>query len=212
MRLVKHLTGVFGLEKVPSRHLLLLCQLQLTKGAPLLEPRARAQYSHRQLVGNDKNTFSMRRTSDAPQPLGSGLQPLRRCATLPEEVFSGSSSDEHLKTSFASEDAGFPVSVSYAEACDGNMEIQNQDQPVSFIREHGYGISMSVFNVRTFTSWNLGPLTKAIPVQVPKHPFSHIHHLPPTARRATVQFKCLPLKTACSQMPMVCSHGWITLN
>jgi hypothetical protein len=154
----------------------------------------------------------MQSASDAPQALGSGLQALRRSATLPEEMFSGSSRGNRMKATITPQDAGFPVSVSYTEACDAKMEVQNQVQLVSFFPEHVYGISMSVLYARTFTSWNLTPLTKAIAVRVPKPLLLHIRHLPPNARLPTVQFKCPQSKTACSQIPMVHSHGWISLD
>ena len=74
----------------------------------------------------------MQSASDAPQALGSGLQSLQQSATLPEEMFSGSSRDKRMKATITPQDAGSTVSVSYTEACDANMEVQNQVQPVSF--------------------------------------------------------------------------------
>jgi len=54
VRLVKHSTGVFGLEKAPFQQI--LRQLRLIKGAPLLEPRARTPSSRHQPVGQRLRT------------------------------------------------------------------------------------------------------------------------------------------------------------
>jgi len=50
-----------------------------------------------------------------------------------------------MKATITPQDAGSTVSVSYTEACDANMEVQNQVQPVSFIYEQLYGISCPFF-------------------------------------------------------------------
>ena len=152
-----------------------------------------------------KNIFSMQCASGTPQA------PLRRCATLPEEILSRSSCDKNSKGRQTTRNVIFPAPVIHTEACDANMEDQTTDQPVSFTYECVNGISISVSNARTPTSWNLSSLTRVTPVQVPKLPLSPIRPLPPI-RPAIAQFKCRPSKTACSQMPTDRKYGWITQN
>ena len=132
-----------------------------------------------------KNVFSMECAPDTPQV------PLRRCATLPEEILSGSSCEKHSKAKQAYRNftAGIPAPVIHAEACDANMEDRSTDQLVSFTCSGVNGISMSVPNARMLTPWNLSCLMKAIPLQALKPPLSAIRRLPLIARLAIAQFK-----------------------
>ena len=150
-----------------------------------------------------KNNFSMQCAPDTPQA------PLRRCATLPEEILSGSSCEKNSKArqSYRKFVVGVPAPVIHAEACDANMEVQITDQPVSFTHHCANWISMSVPNARTLTLWNLS-LTKAIlRVQALRRPLLAIRPLPLIARRAIARFRCRPLRTPCSQVPTIRRHG-----
>jgi len=155
-----------------------------------------------------KNVFSMQCAPDTPQA------PLRRCATLPEEILSGSSCEKHSKAkeTYRNFITGIPAPVIHAEACDANMEDRNTNQLVSFTCHCVNGILMSVPNARTLTLWNLSCLTKAIPLRALKPLLSAIRRLPPIAHLVIAQSKCRPWKTACSQMPTIRRHGRITRN
>jgi hypothetical protein len=100
------------------------------------------------------------------------LQPLQWCASLPEGILSGSSCHKGLEMDSTSRNVAFIAStpISHAQMCDANMKDQLTDQRVSFTCESVNGISNSVSDTRTLTSWNLSPLTKVIPVQSPETP------------------------------------------
>ena len=171
--------------------------------APTLRTLARAQ--------SESSLSNSQRASDTHE---TSLQPLRRCASLPEEILSGTFCHKGLEANKTSRNFIFstPTPVTHAQTCDANMEDQNTDQLVSFTSGYVNGISMSVSNVSMLISWNLSSLTKAIPVRVPKLPLLRTHPLPPLARPAIAQFKCRPLRTACSRMPLVHRRGRITQN